>query len=142
MNFGKYRYEQQKKEHQAKKRSASQELKELRLGRSIRIEKHDFETKLKKAREIIGKGNRLQVFLQLRGREQAHFSMGIDRLNEFAEALEDVSRIDQPATKMGRRILMVLTPLTAGSSKGGGKSKVKKKGGPAKSDSEKAEKSS
>lgn len=111
MNFGKYKYEQQKKEHAARKRGHGNELKELRLGRSIRIEQHDFDFKLKKARQILEKGARLQVFLQLRGREIAHASLGADRLREFAEALADVAKPEAPPKIERRRVNMLLVPL-------------------------------
>lgn len=110
MNFGKYRYEQQKKQQQAKKKNHGMELKELRLGKSTRIEKHDLEFKIKKAREILEKGHRLQIFLQLRGREIAHSELGVDRLNEFADALDDISKLEQEPKMLGKRINMLLTP--------------------------------
>jgi translation initiation factor IF-3 len=111
MNFGKYKFEQKKKETQAKKKSHGMELKELRLGRSIMVEKHDIEVKLKKARQFLTKGHRLQVFLQLRGREIAHADIGVERLKEFAVALEDLAKIDMPARRDRRRITMLLAPL-------------------------------
>jgi len=117
MNFGKYKYEQQKKQHQAKRKSHGVEMKELRLGRSIRIESHDLEFKEKKARELLDKGHRVQVFLQLRGREMAHAEMGVQILADMGESLEDIAKIDEPPRIMGRRILMLLTPLSSSAKK-------------------------
>jgi translation initiation factor IF-3 len=117
MNYGKYKYEQQKKQHQAKKKSHGVELKELRLGKSVMIEQHDIEFKIKKAREFLSKGHRLQIFLQLRGREISHSELGIKRLDEFAAALDDIAKIEQEPGMLGRRINMLLAPLSESAKK-------------------------
>ncbi|MFH0910646.1 MAG: translation initiation factor IF-3 [Planctomycetota bacterium] len=111
MNFGKFKYEQQKKEQQARKRSHGLEIKELRLGRSIRTEWHDMEIKLRKAREFLVKGHRLNVFLQLRGREITHSEIGMEGLKQFAKLLEDVAKLDLGPHVDRRRISILLSPL-------------------------------
>ncbi len=110
MNYGKFKYEQQKKEQQQRRRSHGVEMKELRLGRSIRIERHDMEIKLRKARDFLDKGHRLQVFLQLRGREMAHADIGVQRLKEFAELVSDIARVEQSPRIDRRRVSMLLVP--------------------------------
>lgn len=127
MNYGKYKYEQQKKQHQAKKKSQGVELKELRLGKSVMIDQHDIEFKVKKAREFLSKGHRLQIFLQLRGREISHSELGIQRLKEFAEALNDISKIEQNPAMLGRRINMLLAPLTESAKKKKKKEELQRK---------------
>ncbi|MFW5857409.1 MAG: translation initiation factor IF-3 [Planctomycetota bacterium] len=124
MNYGKFKYEQQKREQAARKRSHGAEMKELRLGRSIRIEDHDLEFKIKKAREFLEKGHRLQVFLQIRGRELAHAELGADVLKQFAEDLEDVAKVEMPPRMDRRRCTMLLAPLQT--AKKPGKSKKAK----------------
>ncbi|MBN1256483.1 MAG: translation initiation factor IF-3 [Planctomycetes bacterium] len=126
MNFGKFKYEQQKRTHAQRKKGQSNELKELRLGRSIKVEKHDLEFKLKKAREMLGHGFRLQVFLQLRGREISHANLGLDLLLEFARELEDVAKLDMPPKVDRRRVNMLLAPLPSSSAKAKKKPAVKK----------------
>jgi translation initiation factor IF-3 len=118
MNYGKYKYEQQKREHAQRRKSSGSEMKELRLGRSIRIEQHDLDVKLKKAREILEKGHRLQVFLQLRGREIAHAEIGVEALRGFAQSLDDLAKVDSPPRIDRRRVTMLLAPLASGGKKG------------------------
>lgn len=111
MNFGKFKYEQQKKEQAARKKSQSVDMKDLRLGRSIKVEKHDLQIKLKKAQELICRGHRLSIFIQIRGRELAHAELGVLLMQNFAEALSDLAKLESPPRKDGKRIHMVMAPL-------------------------------
>jgi translation initiation factor IF-3 len=121
MNFGKFKYEQQKREHAQRKKSHQTELKELRLGRSTKVEEHDLDFKCKKAREILSKGHRLQVYLQLRGRELAHAEVGAETLAHFAENLSDVAKVENRPRQDRRRVTMLLAPLPNAGKPGGKK---------------------
>ena len=111
MNFGKYKYELQKKEHASRRKNQAVEMKDLRLGRSIGVEDHDLDVKLKKARELLVKGHRLSVFIQVRGREMSHSDLGVDSMLKFAESLSDIAKLESSPRRDGRRIHMVIAPL-------------------------------
>ncbi len=108
MDYGKYRFEQQKREKEASKKQKVVEVKEIRL--SLNIDTHDFETKLGHAKRFIAEGNRLKVSIRLRGREMAHSARGIEVMGRFAEALNDVAVVEKPAKLEGRSIQMFMSP--------------------------------
>ena len=107
MDFGKYRYEQQKREKEAKKKQKTVEVKEVRL--SPNIDTNDLNTKVNNAKKFIQKGNKVKVTLRFRGREMAHMQTSKHILDDFAEMLKDVAAIEKPAKLEGRSISMVLT---------------------------------
>lgn len=106
MDFGKYRYEQARREKDAKKKQKVVEVKEVRL--SPNIDTNDLNTKVNMARKFLSKGDRVKVTLRFRGRELAHVNTSKAILDEFAEALADVSTIDKPAKFEGRSMIMFL----------------------------------
>jgi len=108
MDYGKYRFEQQKREKEASKKQKVVEVKEIRL--SLNIDTHDFETKLGHAKKFIAEGNRIKVSIRLRGREMAHASRGNEVMDRFAEALNEVAVVDKPAKLEGRSIQMFMSP--------------------------------
>jgi len=111
MDFGKYKYQQQKKQHDQKRKHHGQELKQLRI-KSFLIDPHDIGIKLKKAREFIEDGHRLILTLMFRAREHSHSDLGEKLLvAQFAQSLADVAKIDAPPRKDGRRMTMTLSPL-------------------------------
>lgn len=111
MDFGKFKYQQQKKDHEQKKRHHGAEIKQLRI-KTFRIDRHDIEIKLKQARNFIEDGNRLLITLLFKAREHSHAEMGEQLLkDEFAKKLEDVAKMDAPPAKDGRRMTMMLSPL-------------------------------
>ena len=107
MNYGKYRYEQQKREKEAKKKQHIVEVKEIRLSPNVEI--NDLKTKANNARKFIEKGNKVKVTLRFRGREMAHVQSSRHILDEFAKALEDIALVDKPAKMEGRSMAMFLT---------------------------------
>ena len=111
MDYGKYRFEQQKREKEASKKQKTIEVKEIRL--SLNIDTHDFETKLGQARKFLSEGNKVKASLRLRGREMAHSARGIEVMDRFAAALEELASVDKPAKLEGRSIQMHLSPKTA-----------------------------
>lgn len=106
MDYGKFRYEQQKKEKEAKKKQHVVETKEIRL--SPNVEMNDLKTKANNARKFIEKGDKVKVTLRFRGREMAHISSSAHVLDDFAEMLEDIAQISKAAKLEGRNMTMFL----------------------------------
>lgn len=107
IDYGKYRYEQTRKEKDAKKKQKTVELKEIRL--SPNIEANDLNTKMNAAKKFLAKGNKVKITLRFRGREMAHVQSSRHILDEFAKALEDIALVDKPAKMEGRSMAMFLT---------------------------------
>ena len=105
--YGKYRYEQARKEKEAKKKQKTIEVKEVRLSPNIDV--NDLNTKVGAARKFIEKGNKVKVTLRFRGREMAHMQSSKHILDDFAEQLKDVASVDKPPKIEGRNMTMFLT---------------------------------
>lgn len=108
MDYGKYRFEKEKKEKEAKKKQQVVELKEIQL--SYRIDVHDFETKAGHARRFLQEGNKVRVVLRFKGREMSHLSMGQETIERFAQICSEFGVIDKPPVLDGRSITMVISP--------------------------------
>ncbi len=108
MDYNKYRYEQKKKAKEAKKKQKVMQLKELRL--SPKIEKHDFETKLRKGRKFLEDGDKLKISIRFRGREMAHTDQGRDVMLDFAKRCEDIADYESRPKQEGRTMIMTLFP--------------------------------
>ena len=108
MDYGKYRFEQAKREKEAKKNQKTFEIKEIRLGLSIDV--HDFETKGKHAIRFLKDGNKVKVSIRFRGRELGHPEIGYDTMKRFAEYCKDNSTVEKPAKMEGRNMIMFLAP--------------------------------
>ncbi len=108
LNYGKHRYAQQKRDHQNKRKSSGQELKAIRLR--PRIGKHDLEIKVKRAREFLEEGHRVQFNMQFRGREQAFTDIGLQIMNELAETLSEDAKVERSPWREGRTMSMVFNP--------------------------------
>jgi translation initiation factor IF-3 len=106
MDYGKFRYEQQKKEKEAKKKQHIVETKEIRL--SPNVEMNDLKTKATNARKFIEKGDKVKVTLRFRGREMAHVSSSAHVLDDFAEMLDDIASVSKAAKLEGRNMTMFL----------------------------------
>ena len=107
IDYGKYRYEQARKEKEAKKKQKTIEIKEVRLSPNIDV--NDLNTKVGAARKFIEKGNKVKVTLRFRGREMAHMQSSRHILDDFAEQLKDVASVDKPPKIEGRNMTMFLT---------------------------------
>lgn len=107
MDYGKHKYELSKKKQPSTK---GNELKEIRLGRSIKIDPHDIEIRSAQARRFLMDGHKVQVIQRFRGREMAHKHLGLDNLREFFESLEDICKVEQPPKPLGRQFTMLLAP--------------------------------
>ena len=108
MNYGKFRFEQSKREKEAKKNQHVVEIKEIRMSPGIDV--GDFNTKLKNAQKFITDGNRVKVSVRFRGREMAHTEIGKELLDRFADQCTEVANLDKPAKMEGRMMSIVLTP--------------------------------
>lgn len=109
MDFGKFRYEQQKKAKEQRKKQARQgELKEVRFR--PRTDDHDYGFKLKHAREFLEQGNKVKAWVQFRGRDIIYKDQGQAMLQKFIDDLEDIAKVDQPPMMEGRRMTIMLTP--------------------------------
>ena len=106
IDYGKYKYEQARKEKEAKKKQKTVEVKEVRL--SPNIDTNDLNTKINNAKKFISEGNKVKVTLRFRGREMAHVQQSKHILDDFAETLADVAVVEKPAKMEGRAMSMVL----------------------------------
>ena len=107
VDYGKYRYEQARREKEAKKKQRTMEVKEIRLSPNIDV--NDLNTKANQARKFLSKGDRVKVSLRFRGRELAHINYSKQILDSLYEKLEDISVVDKPAKMEGRTMVMFLS---------------------------------
>ncbi len=110
LDYGKYKYELQKKEKEAKKKQKTTQVKEIRL--STFIEDHDIMVKAKTGSKFLKDGDKLKVSLRFRGREKDYVARGMEVMDKFAEAVSDVGSIDKKPSFEGRSLTMILTPKT------------------------------
>ncbi len=108
MDYGKYRFEQQKREKEQRKNQHVTEVKEVQL--SLNIESHDLQTKARNALKFLGAGNKVKVTIRFRGREMAHPERGIDMMLQFAELCSEVGNIERQPVMESRTMLMFLAP--------------------------------
>ncbi len=108
MDYGKYRFEQAKREKDAKKNQKVIDIKEIRLGLSI--DTHDFETKGNHAIRFLKEGNKVKVSIRFRGREMGHPEIGLETMSRFADYCSEVSTVEKAAKIEGRNMLMFLAP--------------------------------
>ena len=107
IDYGKYKYEQSRREKEAKKKQKTVEVKEVRM--SPNIDANDLNTKVNNAKKFILKGNKVKVTLRFRGREMAHVQQSKHILDDFADMLKDVAQVEKPTKLEGRNMSMVLT---------------------------------
>lgn len=110
MDYGKYRFEQSKREKEARKNQKVVDIKEIRL--SLKIDTHDFETKANQAMKFLKAGNKVKVSIRFRGREMAHPENGLTTMQEFAETCAEFGQVEKAAKLEGRQMLMFLSPKT------------------------------
>jgi translation initiation factor IF-3 len=110
MDFGKYRFEQAKREKEAKKNQKTFDIKEVRLG--LTIDTHDFETKGNQAIRFLKSGDKVKVSIRFRGRELGHPEIGLETMSRFAEYCSEYANVEKPAKMEGRNMLMFLAPKT------------------------------
>ena len=106
IDYGKFRFEQAKREKEAKKNQRIVDIKEIRL--SLNIDTHDFETKVGHAMRFLKEGDKVKVSLRFRGREMGHPEQGHEIMRRFAEACSELANVEKPAKLEGRNMLMFL----------------------------------
>jgi translation initiation factor IF-3 len=117
LDYGKFKYEQAKKEREARKSQRLVLLREVRLR--PRIDDHDFEAKTRTVKKLIGEGDKVKITVLFRGREIVHPELGLRLLQRMATSLEESASIDRQPALDGKRMIMILSPLS------GQKTKVK-----------------
>ncbi|MDR1735446.1 MAG: translation initiation factor IF-3 [Oscillospiraceae bacterium] len=108
MDYGKFRFEQSKRDKEARKNQKIVEIKEIRLSPGIDV--HDFNFKMKNAKRFLEDGDKVKVSIRFRGREMAHTSIGEAQLKKFAEGLSDLSSVEKSPKLDGRNMSMFLSP--------------------------------
>ena len=108
IDYGKFRFEQAKREKEARKNQRVVEIKEVRL--SLNIDTHDFETKRNHALRFISDGNKVKASIRFRGREMGHPELGLEIMRKFSDAMSEVAVVEKPAKLEGRNMLMFLAP--------------------------------
>ncbi len=109
MDYGKYKYEQSKKEREAKKNQRTITVKEVKLRPNI--EDHDFLTKARNAAKFLAGGDKVKVTIMFRGREITHPELGQELCERFAQELSDVAKVEKSAKVEGRNMIMILAPV-------------------------------
>lgn len=110
MNYGKYKFEQAKKEKEARKKQKVLETKEIRI--TPNIEQHDFEFKCKNARKFLEDGNKVKITVKFRGRELNYVKLGEEALNKFVEELSDISQTEKKPLLEGKNMFIILAKKT------------------------------
>ena len=110
MDYGKYRFELQKKQREARKKQKTVNVKEVRL--SPTIDTNDFNTKMKNTRKFLAKGDKVKVSIRFRGRAITHKDIGREVLSRFAEETKDVASVESKAKMDGRSMFLMLAPKT------------------------------
>jgi translation initiation factor IF-3 len=108
MDYGKYKYEQSKRKDN--KTTGQQEIKEVRLGRSVKIDPHDVQIRVNQARRFLMQGHKVQMTQRFRGREMVHKELGIERLAEIVDQLSDISKVEMAPRWVMRQASIVLAP--------------------------------
>jgi translation initiation factor IF-3 len=108
MDYGKYRYEQSKKEREARKKQTIIQVKEIKMR--PKTEEHDFQFKLRHAERFLKEGNKAKVTMMFRGCEMVHMDLGMKLLLKFAEGLKELAHVEQQAKVEGRAMSMILAP--------------------------------
>lgn len=107
-DYGRIKYEKQKKDAQARKRQAVVSIKEVKLR--PKTDEHDYQVKLKHARRFLDEGDKVKVTVRFRGREMAHRDIGEDRCREFAKELDEFAAIETPPSMEGKQMFMIIAP--------------------------------
>lgn len=112
MDFGKYKYEQDKKRREARKHQSQSQLKEIQLRPSIN--RHDLEVKLRHVRRFLEEGDKAKITVRFRGREMAHRELGMAMLERVIQEIGELAKIDQAPRFEGRMLFTILTPAPGG----------------------------
>lgn len=108
LDFGKYKYEQQKKANAARKNQKTQDVKEIKMRPGIDV--HDYDVKMKKVHEFIDEGDKVKITIRFRGREMAHQELGMQVLKRVSDDMEETAKIEARPKMEGRQMIMVVAP--------------------------------
>ena len=108
MDYGKFKYEEQKKKNEARKKQKTIDVKEIKLRPNI--DSHDYDVKMRSMLKFLNEGDKVKVTMRFRGREMAHQNLGLDVLNRVRDDLEKTSKVEQFPKMEGRQMVMVLSP--------------------------------
>tara|TARA_B100000676_G_scaffold289386_1_gene321877 strand:+ start:5351 stop:5869 length:519 start_codon:yes stop_codon:yes gene_type:complete len=108
MDYGKFKYEEQKKKNEARKKQKTVDVKEIKLRPNI--DSHDYDVKMRSMVKFLNEGDKVKVTMRFRGREMAHQNLGLDVLHRVRDDLEELSKIEQFPQMEGRQMVMVLSP--------------------------------
>ena len=109
MDFGKYKYEQQKKEAEARKKQKTIEVKEIKFRPNT--DTHDYEIKMRSVKKFLENGDKVKVTLRFRGREMAHVELGQNLLERVVEDIAELGKVDEIPKVEGRQMVMVINPI-------------------------------
>ncbi len=109
MDYGRYKFEQEKRAREAKKKHHIADVKELKMR--YKIEDHDYQVKLRSAQKFLHDGDKIKVLIMLRGREVQHANMALSLMNRFSDQLKDLAMIDREPKLEGKTVIMILSPL-------------------------------
>lgn len=110
MDYGKYKFELSKKERSNRAASKQQEMKEVRLGRSLKIDEHDVSIRVDQARRFLMDGHKVQLVQQFKGREMQHRDIGDARFRSIVDSLADIAKVEVPPKLFGKRMSLILAP--------------------------------
>jgi translation initiation factor IF-3 len=110
MDYGKYKYELSQKQRKTRAASKSTEMKQIRLGRSVKIDPHDVQIRINQARRFIMDGHKVQFVQRFRGREIAHRELGLEHLKQCVDQLADIAKVEQSPRWMGKEASIILSP--------------------------------
>ena len=108
LDYGKFKYEAQKKKNEAKKKQRIIEVKEIKLRPNI--DEHDYQVKMRNVQKFLDEGDKVKVTMRFRGREMAHQELGVNVLNRVRDDTEDVAKIEAFPKLEGRQMIMVIAP--------------------------------
>ncbi|HEY9758129.1 MAG TPA: translation initiation factor IF-3 [Oculatellaceae cyanobacterium] len=109
MDYGRFKFDQEKREREARRKNHVVDVKELKMR--YKIEEHDYQVKLRAAKKFLGDGDKIKVLTILRGREMQHKSMAMDLMTKFANELKDLAIMDREPKMEGKSVIMILSPV-------------------------------
>ena len=110
LDYGKLKYQEQKKASEARKRQKTIDVKEIKMRPNI--DKHDYDVKMRSVTKFIGEGDKVKVTMRFRGREMAHQELGMQVLTRVREEVDEIAKVEASPKLEGRQMMMVLAPRT------------------------------
>ena len=108
LDYGKFKYESQKKKNEARKKQRTIEVKEIKMRPGIDV--HDYDVKMRAARKFLGEGDKVKLTMRFRGREMVHQDLGLNVLHRVRDELDELSKVELMPKMEGRQMIMVIAP--------------------------------